>query len=87
MAKKKNKKNQKKPRELVEKLSIFSLPEETKKWILGVVVFIVAIIVALSFFDRAGVAGSAIISVLLLLFWLWEDWFFSTQNTKNLWVL
>jgi len=67
MAKKKNKKNQKKPRELVEKLSIFSLPEETKKWILGVVVFIVAIIVALSFFDRAGVAGSAIISVLTFL--------------------
>ncbi len=64
---KKNKKNQKRPRELVEKLSIFSLPEETKKWIFGVVVFIVAIIVALSFFDRAGVAGKAIISGLTFL--------------------
>ena len=64
---KKNKKNQKKPRGLVEKLSIFSLPEETKKWILGVVVFIVAIIIALSFFDLAGVAGKAIISGLTFL--------------------
>ncbi len=64
---KKNKKNQKRPRELIEKLSIFSLPEETKKWIFGVVVFIVAIIVALSFFDQAGVAGKAIISGLTFL--------------------
>jgi len=64
---KKNKKNQKKPRGLVEKLSIFSLPEGTKKWILGVVVFIVAIIIALSFFDLAGVAGKAIISGLTFL--------------------
>ena len=41
-------------------LSFFTLPEETKKWIWGVIVMVVAIIVALSFFDRAGVAGEAI---------------------------
>ena len=35
-----------------------SLPEQTKKWILGVVIFILAIIVALSFFNLAGAAGS-----------------------------
>ncbi len=64
---KKNKKNQKKLRESIEKLSIFTLPEETKKWILGVVIFILAIIVALSFFDLAGVAGKAVISGLTFL--------------------
>jgi len=59
--KKKNKKNQKKIKDVSErKPNIFTLPEETKKWIFGVVIFILAIIIALSFFDLAGVAGKAI---------------------------
>ncbi len=49
------------------KPSIFTLPEETKKWILGIVVFILAIIVALSFFNSAGVAGKAIMASLTFL--------------------
>jgi len=64
---KKNKKNNKKPRDFSDKISIFTLPGETKKWIFGIIVFIIAIIVALSFFDRAGVAGKAIISGLTFL--------------------
>ncbi|MDD2696899.1 MAG: DNA translocase FtsK, partial [Candidatus Pacebacteria bacterium] len=60
--KKRNKKNQKKIKEASDhhKPNIFTLPEETKKWIFGVVIFILAIIIALSFFDLAGVAGKAI---------------------------
>lgn len=34
-----------------------SLPEEAKKWIFGIVIFIPAIIITLSFFNLAGVAG------------------------------
>ncbi|MFH1462123.1 MAG: DNA translocase FtsK [bacterium] len=65
--KKKNKKNQKEPREKTRIFSRFDLPEEAKKWILGVIIFIIAVIVALSFFEKAGVAGSAIIAVLTFL--------------------
>ncbi|MCX6760586.1 MAG: DNA translocase FtsK [Candidatus Nealsonbacteria bacterium] len=70
--KKKNKKNQlfggqKKPKEKSEKSSIFSLPDQTKRWILGIITFILAIIVALSFFDLAGVAGKAIMTGLTFL--------------------
>lgn len=69
MKKKNNKKrksenNKKQPK---EKKSLIILPEETKKWILGVVVFVVAVIVALSFFDLAGVAGKAIMTGLTFL--------------------
>jgi len=56
--KKKNKKNQKKSKEKIKKPSVFALPEETKKWILGIVIFTIAIIIALSFFDLAGMAGN-----------------------------
>ena len=63
--KKKNRKNFKKLKD--KKPSRFSLPEETKKLISGVVIFIIALIVALSFFDLAGVAGKALISGLIFL--------------------
>jgi len=67
MSKKKKLKNNKKllPRE--KKLNIFTLPEEIKRWILGIVIFILAIIVTLSFFDLAGVAGSTLIKGLTFL--------------------
>ena len=64
---KKNKKNQRKQREKTKRPPLFTLPEETKKGILGVVIFVLAIIVALSFFDLAGVAGKAVINGLTFL--------------------
>jgi S-DNA-T family DNA segregation ATPase FtsK/SpoIIIE len=64
---KKKKKNQKKPKEKVKKPSLLTLPEETKKWIGGVVIFLGAIIIALSFFDLAGIAGKAVIQSLTFL--------------------
>jgi len=44
-----------------------SLPEGTRKYVLGVTVFILALIVALSFFGKAGVAGKALFSGLRFL--------------------
>jgi len=46
----------------VKKPSSLALPAETKKYILGVISFLLAIIVALSFFEKAGIAGKAIMS-------------------------
>ena len=67
MAQKKKNKNNKKL-SINEKLpALFALPEETKKWIWGVVVFILAIIIALSFFNSAGVAGVALMKGLTFL--------------------
>ena len=43
------------------------MPDETKKWVYGVVIFILAIIVALSFFGKAGVAGKAVMKGLTFL--------------------
>lgn len=64
--KKKIKNNKKSP--AIKKLAIlFALPQETKKWIWGVIVFILAIIVALSFFNLAGVAGVALMKGLTFL--------------------
>ncbi|MBM3257984.1 MAG: hypothetical protein FJZ05_02110, partial [Candidatus Nealsonbacteria bacterium] len=67
MGKKKKHKNNKRFLNKQKKPSIFYLPEESKKWISGVVIFILAIIVALSFFDLAGVAGAALIKGLTFL--------------------
>ncbi len=66
MAKKRNNKN-KKIVQREKKPSRFALPEEVKKWILGVSLTILAIIIALSFFDLAGVAGQAMMSAFLFL--------------------
>ena len=70
MKKKNSKKrvlNNGKPKRKLRLFSFFTLPEEIKKWILGVVVLVIAIIVALSFFDLAGVAGEAIMKGLTFL--------------------
>ena len=67
---KKQKKNQKKEREKNKKSSsnfAINLPERTKKWILGVVIFVLAIIIALGFFDLAGVAGEWVMNSLTFL--------------------
>jgi S-DNA-T family DNA segregation ATPase FtsK/SpoIIIE len=64
--KRKNRKSKKSGRKK-EKTSRVLLPEETKKWILGIIVFVIAIIIALSFFDLAGVAGKAIMEGLTFL--------------------
>ena len=46
---------------------LFVLPEEIKKKIFGITVFILAIIVSLSFFDLAGIAGSSLMNGLVFL--------------------
>ena len=60
--KKKNKKN--KPVVKKKKVSFpkFNLPEETKKKIYGVLMFLTAIVISLSFFDLAGKAGEIFMS-------------------------
>ena len=70
--KKKNKNRNNKNKKLKkidskETLSRFNLPEETEKWISGLGMFLLAIIIILSFFKKAGVAGKAIISLLFSL--------------------
>jgi S-DNA-T family DNA segregation ATPase FtsK/SpoIIIE len=53
---KKNKSSILKKRGLIS----FSLPEKTKRYIIGLIFFLLAIIFALSFFKKAGVAGKAL---------------------------
>lgn len=69
MAKKKNQKKIK-PQASTKNREFFhvSLPEETKKWAFGVIIFLMAIIIALSFFNKAGIAGKAIKGGLTFLF-------------------
>jgi len=67
MGKKKRFKNNKKSWPKEKRPSIFTLPEEIRKWILGVVVFVLAIIVTLSFFGLAGVAGNTLMRGLTFL--------------------
>ncbi len=40
------------------------LPEEAKRYIFGIIIILLAIILALSFFEKAGIAGKAIFSTL-----------------------
>jgi S-DNA-T family DNA segregation ATPase FtsK/SpoIIIE len=61
MAKKRRKKNLKKSAEKIKSPSHFALPEETKRWIGGVVMIVLAIIITLGFFNLAGVAGQGLI--------------------------
>ncbi len=53
----KKKKNKKKAREADKRQDRFSLPDEIKKWLWGSLLFLGAVIVGLSFFDKAGVVG------------------------------
>jgi len=47
-----------------KRLLRFSLPEEIKRYIFGIIIILLAVILALSFFEKAGIAGSAIFSTL-----------------------
>jgi S-DNA-T family DNA segregation ATPase FtsK/SpoIIIE len=61
--KKKNKKNKKIIKKRNEKLEFFVLPEKVKKWILGIIIFVLVIIIILSFFDLAGTAGKKLMEI------------------------
>jgi len=67
MVKKKNRKKNKKAIEKTKKPGKFALPEETKKWVLGTLMFLIAVIITLSFFNTAGVAGKAAFNAFLFL--------------------
>jgi len=58
------KNKRKKTIEREKKPSRFALPEEIKKYILGIIFFLFSLILILSFFEKAGVAGKAIYSCL-----------------------
>lgn len=67
MAKKKKEKKIKNSVRREKKPLKLSLPEGAKKYVLGITVFIFALIVVLSFFEKAGVAGEALFSGLRFL--------------------
>lgn len=66
MAKKRNNKNL---REFAkrEKTSFFALPEETKKLLFGILMFLISIIFGLSFFDLSGVVGKLLMAIFMVL--------------------
>ena len=57
MAKKRKNKRRRIKKE--RKPARFSLPAETKQWIWGVFLILTAILISLSFFEKAGIAGHA----------------------------
>ena len=67
MARNRNKKNNKRNFERKKKVNKFFLPEGAKNWIGGTIVLLLAIIVALSFFELSGPAGHTIKTGLLFL--------------------
>jgi S-DNA-T family DNA segregation ATPase FtsK/SpoIIIE len=66
MPKKKNNKNQKDFSQR-EKTSFFTLPEETKKLLFGILMFLLAIIFGLSFFGLSGQVGKLLMSIFMVL--------------------
>ncbi len=66
MAKKKNNKNQKNFSRK-EKPSFFTLPEETKKLLFGILMFLFAIIFGLSFFELSGMVGKLLMGIFVAL--------------------
>lgn len=66
MNKKKKTKNSPKNFLKEKKFPKFYLPEETKNWIWGILMFILATIFILSFFDLAGIAGKNLRNLFLL---------------------
>ncbi len=67
MAKNKNRKNNRRNVEKARWYSKFALPEEAKKLIGGVIFFLIAIIITLSFFELSGIAGQSLIAGLSFL--------------------
>jgi len=65
--KKRPKKNKKTIEKWKKKTSLFTLPKESKRKIWGILIFILAMIVALGFFDLAGAAGKVILTFLSFL--------------------
>ena len=63
MAKKKKPKKNKSFSERIKKPSKLGLPEETQSWIWAILMSLVAILMALSFFGKAGLAGRAFMKV------------------------
>jgi len=51
-----------------EKRKEYLLTIKTKKWIKAITVFLISIIITLSFFDKSGVAGKVIVGLLKLIF-------------------
>jgi S-DNA-T family DNA segregation ATPase FtsK/SpoIIIE len=67
MKRKKHQKNKKTTEKRVKKPLRLALPKESKRKILGVLIFVLAAIVVLGFFDLAGAAGKTILSGLTFL--------------------
>ncbi|MGB9743391.1 MAG: DNA translocase FtsK [Minisyncoccales bacterium] len=67
MVRKKKKINKNNNKNKKEKKPIFILPSEVKKWILAIGVFLIAVIIILSFFDLAGRAGLFLMRGLIFL--------------------
>jgi S-DNA-T family DNA segregation ATPase FtsK/SpoIIIE len=68
MARKKSSKIRKKTAGRQSRVGLrLDLPEETKRWIFGVIMFFAAAIIILAFFDLAGVAGKMFMKVFTLL--------------------
>ena len=67
MGKKKSQKKIKRLAEKTKKTSFFTLPPETKKWIWGILMIVLGLIITLSFFNLAGMAGGLFRKALLFL--------------------
>lgn len=67
MAKNKNHKNYKKNPLGGKKFPKIYLPEEAKKWVWGILIFVLAAIFILAFFDLAGIAGKNLMNLSLFL--------------------
>src|SRR3989344_3453015 len=67
MARKKQKTQKVRIKDVRERRPRFILPEETRRYIWGILMFLVAFVVSLSFFDLAGVAGRTFMRAATLL--------------------
>ncbi|MFH1656369.1 MAG: DNA translocase FtsK [Candidatus Nealsonbacteria bacterium] len=63
MGRKKKKKNKNKGLIKEKMRGKFSLPNETKQWILGILLVLLAVIISLSFFGKSGIAGDYFIRI------------------------
>lgn len=67
MAKNRNRKKNRRNNGSRGFISKFALPEETQKWIGGIIFFLIATIITLSFFELSGIAGQSLITGLSFL--------------------